>query len=138
MLTGLVRSSWFYLVVWITWFFLLWVLSSGPLPGPKTPPQIPIDKILHWGYYGIGGALSTFFILAREKSSRLPARYFELLFLVGFFTGAIDEWHQSWYEFRSGNDFGDFLADCVGTYCGIKSAQIVWEILWKKLGHVGN
>ena len=130
----ILRNHYFYLVFWIVWFVTLWFLSNSPLPGPRIETEIPIDKILHWGYYGIGGAIATFFVLAWQKSPTLPAKYFEPLFFSGFLTGALDEWHQSWYEFRSGNDLGDFLADCLGTYCGIKCAQLIWKIFWREKG----
>ena len=129
---SILRDSRFYLVFWILWFCVLWSLSSTPLNGPQLPPTIPIDKALHWGYYGIGGALSTFYFLARDRSHSLPSKYFEFLLLLGLGTGILDEWHQSWYEFRSGNDFGDLIADIIGTYSGIKSAPFVWKFIRSK------
>ena len=32
--------------------------------------------------------------------------------------GVLDEWHQSWIPERSGNDFGDWLADVAGALAG--------------------
>lgn len=126
-------QPWLYLFAWIFWFCALLFLSSRPLAGPEIPPIIPIDKVLHWGYYGIGGALSTFYVLARYKVTVLPSHFIEILFFVGFVVGAVDEWHQSWYEFRSGNNLGDFIADCVGTYCGIKISSFMWRLFPKKI-----
>jgi VanZ family protein len=38
--------------------------------------------------------------------------------MILFSVGALDEWHQSWYEFRSGNDAGDLTADFFGALAG--------------------
>ena len=126
-LLQLLRSAWLYTVLWVSWFTILWFLSNAPLPAPPIQPQIPIDKVLHWGYYGIGGALSCFALLAWRRAPRLTAGAVEFLLILGFCVGWLDEWHQSWYEFRSGNDMGDLIADCVGTYCGVKVAALLWH-----------
>jgi len=124
---SLLKNHWIYLISWIAWFIALWFLSSRPLQGPQISSGLPIDKILHWGYFGIGSAIATFCLLAKKKTDRVPPQYFEVLMIAGITMGLLDEWHQSWYEFRSGNDLGDFIADCLGTYCGIKAAPFAWR-----------
>ena len=123
-------------VLWLIWFVVLWQLSSGPLPGPKEPPPIPfLDKILHWGYFGIGGALSTFALLSFLRSPRLSCIWAVRIVVLGAFIGALDEWHQTWYPFRSGNDMGDFLADVIGIYSGYLSASYLWRAWLGKPHH---
>ncbi len=98
---------------------VLWFLSSGPLPSPPDLEIPHIDKILHFGYYfGGAGLLSCALFLLRD-SPRLGWDAIHLVAIVAVTTtGVIDEWHQSWYEFRSGNDAGDLAADFFGAVTG--------------------
>ena len=129
LLDAIPKGRYLYLVLWIIWFLCLWYLSSGTLPKmPDSGIQIS-DKVLHWGYFGIGGALMTFFALSLSNLRKLNPSVFIGLLLLGMAVGAIDEVHQCWNLNRSGKDFGDFLADTIGTLSGIVVAQKVWLLL---------
>ncbi|GHC63548.1 VanZ family protein [Roseibacillus persicicus] len=100
------------------WFVTLWLLSSRPGPGPQLEMVIPIDKVLHFGYFfGGAGLLSAALFLQRKKALHWSTIHL-LVILALFAVGSLDEWHQSWYVFRSGNDAGDLTADIIGALCG--------------------
>ena len=122
-----------YLCAWLMWFGILWWLSSGELPGPEDVPEIPFfDKVMHWGYFGIGSALSTMWVLMGNRLGRLTLWAMLGVLGLGMAVGALDEWHQSWCVYRSGNDLGDFLADTVGTLSGciVVSRLYPWLQSW--------
>jgi VanZ family protein len=109
--------------IWFTsfaiWFVVLWVLSSGPLLVPPVPEIPHIDKVLHFGYYFGGAGLLSAALFLFRRSPRLGWDVIHLTVIVLVTTtGIIDEWHQSWYEFRSGNDAGDLAADFLGAVTG--------------------
>ena len=110
-------TTWF--CCFVIWFVVLWILSSGPLPGPPIPEIPHLDKVLHFGYYfGGAGLLSAALFLFRCEP-RLGWDTIHLVTIVVITTtGALDEWHQSWYEFRSGNDSADLAADFFGAVVG--------------------
>lgn len=94
-------------------------MLSEQKKGPKFPTDFPTDKILHFGYFfGGAGLLSAALFL--QKRWPLHWSSLHLLVVVALFTtGAIDEWHQSWYPIsRSGNDAADLTADIVGALAG--------------------
>jgi len=117
-------ASWFpdrpklYIIGWVTWFVVLWILSSGN-PAPKNGPDIPhFDKIVHFGYF-LGGA-GLFAAWRRFTSPTAPAlNIIVLTTLVGAIVGAIDEYHQSFTPGRTGNDVYDWLADLTGSFAGV-------------------
>lgn len=104
------------------WALALWILSSGPVPGPQGPSVNGLDKVLHFGYFfGGSGLLSAalFLFLHQRRGHNLN---WEALFLTVILVlcgvGLLDEWHQSWIPERSGNDPGDWLADAYGALAG--------------------
>jgi VanZ family protein len=102
------------------WAATLWWLSSRTmttLPGPEIPH---LDKFLHFGYFGLGGMLLAFLPHTIPSIPRLML----ISFLVFGVIGGIDEWHQSWVPGRSGNDWGDWLADATGGPTG--SLLVAW------------
>ena len=108
---------WF--VAFTVWFVVLWFLSSGPLPGPPAPDIPHLDKVLHFGYYFGGAGLFSAALYLHRTEPRIPWDVIHLAtVIVVTTTGVIDEWHQSWYEFRSGNDAGDLAADFFGAVAG--------------------
>lgn len=86
-----------------------------------TLPSVAIrhgDKIAHFGYFAAGG-----FVLAgllyTYRLKRIRWRWiFLVCCLVAAAVGWLDEWHQSFVAGRSGNDFGDWLADVLGGTAG--------------------
>jgi len=110
------RSS-FWFLAFAIWFGVLWRLSSGPLPGPPVP-AIPFgDKILHFGYYFGGAGLLSAALYLRDPRPNWDTLHLLVIVIVTS-TGVLDEWHQSWSEFRSGNDSGDLAADFFGAVAG--------------------
>lgn len=86
--------------------------------GPKLETNVPIDKVLHFGYFfGGGGLLSAALFLQQRWSFDWSTLHLNVL-LILFIVGSLDEWHQSWYPFRSGNDAGDLTADFFGALVG--------------------
>lgn len=82
------------------------------------------DKVLHFGYFfGGGGLLGAFLFYDRGFS---PQRMFWVGIAVLAVVGVIDEYHQSFYRFRSGNDPFDWLADVIGGSVGLLTF-LRWE-----------
>lgn len=102
----------------VVWFVTLWILSSRPLPGPRLATELPIDKVLHFGYFfGGAGLLSATLFL--QKKRPLHWSTIHLIVVVALtLVGSLDEWHQSWYQFRSGLDSADLTADLLGSLAG--------------------
>lgn len=123
----ILSSPKFYGTFWIFWFIVLWFLSGDKLPDVQGPEFPHIDKLLHWGYFGIGGAIATFCALSFSRIDKLSKKVFFILIALGLLIGGIDEYRQSFSPYRSGNDPYDLLADVFGTFCGIYSAQFIWN-----------
>jgi len=87
-------------------------------PGPEIPF---LDKVLHFGYFGLGGLFLATSIRLQNFQSKAFA--FSLCLLISI--GAIDEWHQSWIPGRSGNDLYDWIADAIGGFSGLLSYLII-------------
>lgn len=106
-----------YFFLFGCWFIILWLLSSGN-PSLKHPNQIPhFDKIAHFIYFFIGGALLTTACgLKWHGLSRM--KLFFLVVFVCSLIGRLDEYHQGFVPGRTGNDTGDWLADTVGGLSG--------------------
>lgn len=78
----------------------------------------PIDKVLHFGYFFGGAGLISAALFLQKKWSFHWSTIHLLVVLALFAVGSLDEWHQSWYPFRSGNDAGDLTADILGALAG--------------------
>ena len=99
------------------WLAVLFFLSS--LPGSGYPAMIipHQDKVLHFLYFGGGGAVLA---AALHASFRLRCAFLLLLVVsVVAAIGALDEYHQYFVPGRSGLDFFDWLADFLGAICGV-------------------
>lgn len=106
---------WFILVA--IWFAILFWLSSQSHLQPPGPEFEGKDKVLHVGYFGLGGML--FFLGMRLRK---PALGFVALTLVTIAfcsaIGAFDEWRQTFTPNRSGNNPYDWMADTLGGLFG--------------------
>ncbi|WP_265594086.1 VanZ family protein [Haloferula sp. BvORR071] len=113
------------------WFGVLWWLSSQSHPKPPGPEFENKDKVLHFGYFFLGGiSAAAFFQRLR------PAWPWERAALCSIFfcllIGALDEWHQTHVPERSGNDAADLTADFTGAFCGALAAGRCRRLLEKK------
>ncbi len=105
----------FFLVA--VWFAVLFWLSSQSHLHPPGPEFENKDKVLHTGYFAIGGGL--FFMALRLKKPALGLLAATLI-TIAFCSaiGAFDEWHQTFTPNRSGNDPYDWMADTLGGLLG--------------------
>ncbi|MCP4731165.1 MAG: hypothetical protein GY872_13935 [Roseibacillus sp.] len=110
----------FWASMFLLWGIVLWLLSDGPIPIRDGPDLPGFDKILHFGYFfGGAGLLSAALYLHRCNRTGLSWRRLVItVVIVLAMVGVLDEWHQSWIPERSGNDFGDWLADVAGALAG--------------------
>ncbi len=110
----------FWSTLFLLWGIVLWLLSDGPIPMRDGPDLPGFDKILHFGYFfGGAGLLSAALYLHGSNRPGLSWRRLVITVVIVLATvGALDEWHQSWIPERSGNDFGDWLADIAGALTG--------------------
>ncbi len=122
------RKFSFYPIMWGIWLATLWFLSSRK---PSLVPKIEIphlDKVLHFGYFACGAILLAGCLVLLKKTTFRPLSIILICFTVGACVGALDEYHQSHVEGRSGNDPWDWTADCMGSIAG--SAYMLWG--WRK------
>ncbi|GEM_PF-198787 len=124
-----------YLCVLAVWGTTLWFLSAGN-PAPKNGPDIPhLDKVAHFLYFSAGGAtLATCGLVLWPAFKRLQWRLLMAVTLVGSVIGRLDEYHQTFTPGRSGNDYGDWLADTLGAAAG---ALFVLLIVLPRIRHLG-
>jgi VanZ family protein len=109
-------AVWFSALV--CWFALLWFLSSMH-GSPDIPPPFPhFDKLMHFGYFLIGGFLLTGGIYLRNPDFTSWKPVLVTTIAVMAAVGIIDEWHQCFTPGRSGADPWDWLADVLGGSCG--------------------
>lgn len=104
---------WLLLAVW---WVTLWFLSGNPSP-PDLPSFLNWDKLKHTVYFMLGGSFWTLALLLQR-----PHLAFWKIALTGAVVmsliGLLDEWHQMFTPGRSGNDWGDWLADTLGGLLG--------------------
>lgn len=115
-----------YLCLFSTWLVILWLLSASS-PTMEHADKIPhMDKILHFGYFFLGGSLLALHCGLRW---RLWPRgmLFGVVVLVCSAIGRLDEYHQGFVPGRTGNDTGDWLADTVGGFSG--ALFVIWFLL---------
>lgn len=105
-------------VLCVLWFATLWFLSSRPLPGPKLETDLPIDKVLHFGYFFGGAGLLSAALFLQKKTAFHWSTLHLIVVVTLALVGSLDEWHQSWYSFRSGLDSADLTADLLGALAG--------------------
>ncbi len=98
-----------YLALLILWVAFTFLLTS--IPNPEMDVPIPyVDKIAHFGFYGVMGFLCAMW----RRESNSPAMRAALAGAVFVaFVGGIDEIHQYWIPGRS-MDIVDWIADAAG------------------------
>lgn len=113
------------------WLGGLWLLSA--MPGGSVPSvEIPhFDKIVHFGLFFIGAVL---FSIALRLTVKLSFwQYTVLTVLALALIGGFDEWHQMSTPGRSGNDMGDWIADCSGALAGALALGWIYARTQKRL-----
>ena len=117
------RSARFWGIALLFWFIILNILSHGDRAVQALDFfgfDIPhLDKILHFGYFFGGGSLFAAALFFRSSPS--PSPWLKIILIVTItlsIVGIWDEFHQSFFENRSGNDPGDWAADTLGALCG--------------------
>ncbi len=112
------QSPRFWAICFLLWFIVLNLLSHGDKfqPEPLTFDIPHLDKIAHFGYFfGGGGLLSAALFF---KISPTWAKLTLIVTLSLSIIGIWDEFHQSFFENRTGNDPSDWAADTLGALCG--------------------
>ncbi len=117
---------WFLWLAFAGWAGTLYFLSSQSTY-PVAIPRFPhVDKVLHFSYFAVGGAILGFAVALTFPWTARVRNGLALLVLVG--VGLLDEWHQTCTPSRSGNDLWDFTADSLGALTGILVAS--WLYGW--------
>jgi VanZ family protein len=113
----MVRRPRTWLILLAVWWVTLFILSHQSHLFPPGPDIPNIDKVEHTTYFTLGGAIFFCWLRAwRPGLSFLAAAGLTILFCSVI--GALDEFHQSFIENRSGNDPWDWAADTVGGLLG--------------------
>ena len=107
------------------WFAVLWflLLMHG---SPGIPPPFPhFDKLMHFGYFLIGGFLLCGGISRWNPglTSWKPVLVTTIVVMAAI--GISDEWHQCFTPGRSGADPWDWLADVLGGTTGAFVLQAI-------------
>lgn len=126
------RSARFWGSALLFWFIILNILSHGDRAVQAFDFfgfDIPhLDKILHFGYFFGGGGLFAATLFFRE----VPWPWVKIILIVTAslsIVGIWDEFHQSFFENRTGNDFGDWTADTLGALCGSLVFRVLHRVL---------
>lgn len=120
----------FWGACFLLWFILLNLLSHGDKfhPPGNFIFDIPhLDKVVHFGFFfGGAGLLSAAFYFSTDPGWRKLIIFVTVALSI---IGIWDEFHQSFFANRTGNDPGDWLADTLGAFCG----ALVFRRMHKKL-----
>ncbi len=113
------KSARFWTIAFALWFITLNILSHGSHLNPPDGWAFDIphfDKIAHFGYFfgGAGLLSAALFLSKRPPWKKLIITVTLTISVIGIW----DEYHQSFFENRSGNDPYDWMADTLGALCG--------------------
>ncbi|MGJ8694826.1 MAG: VanZ family protein [Verrucomicrobiaceae bacterium] len=128
-----IRTCGFWTCCLILWFIVLNLLSHGDKFHPSTNfffgfEFAHIDKVVHFGYFFGGGGLFSAALYFRKD--RLPwTKIILVVAVILSIVGIFDEWHQSFFANRTGNDPGDWLADTLGGFFGALVFRAVHRVL---------
>lgn len=114
-------------IVWAAFLLLLGSQSGLRLPSVSMPFSIPMDKVAHFGMYGVLGGLAAW---GWRRAGKWPAPF--ILILGGMMVGAVDEIHQSFLPYRTA-ELGDWIADAIGILVGF--SVVGWlggRVEWRK------
>ncbi len=108
-----------YLVLLVGWVALTFTLTS--IPNPEFGPSFPgVDKVAHFGFYGVAGFLCALWRLELGKE-RLASVICAVAFIA--LLGAVDEFHQQWIPGRS-MELLDWMADLAGGAAGALCSNV--------------
>jgi VanZ family protein len=100
---------------------LIFWLSSRP-PALSLPQRVPhLDKLLHFGAYGVWGALCAIPVKLQWPGLS-PVRFVLAVALAGALYGVSDELHQAMVPSREPSA-GDAAADALGALAGVLAAR---------------
>ncbi|MGC6467312.1 MAG: VanZ family protein [Akkermansiaceae bacterium] len=129
-MTSIKQSPKFWAICFGVWFIILNLLSHGDRfhPPGVFAFNIPhFDKIAHFGYFFGGSGLLSAALYFSFKPSWM--RLSIIVTLTLSIIGVWDEYHQSFFINRTGNDPADWLFDTLGALCG----TFVFRLLHHKL-----
>jgi VanZ family protein len=106
-----------WLILLAIWWGVLFYLSHQSRLNPPGPDLKHMDKVYHATYFMIGGLCFFVWLRCRCPGVRFVAAAI-ITVLFCSLLGALDEYHQSFIPNRSGNDWGDWLADTTGGLIG--------------------
>lgn len=104
------KSKLFYWLPPIAWATGIFLLSCLPVKQHE-PLFQGVDKVFHFGLFGMLSVLLFFAFFYERRHTALKAALLALLITATY--GAFDEFHQSFTPTRSVNIF-DWVADAVG------------------------
>lgn len=118
---------WLAVFGWAAFLFAYCTFISSPSNGPEIPH---IDKLFHFTYYAPGAACAAI-ALALDRNA-FTTRVTVTTILLFTLLGTLDEFYQSFYPHRSGNDLGDLTADVLGAITGTLVAKKIFPSLKPK------
>lgn len=123
------RHPAFWSSAFAVWFAVLWFLSSLS-PSSQASPEIPhLDKVAHFGYFFGGAGLLAASLYRLNPATPHWRRIILLTILILAAVGWLDEWHQTHTPGRSGNSWGDWLADVLGATVGALTFRRLHRLL---------
>ena len=122
----------------ILWWFpvvalsvLIFTLSSDESPVGKSSGFLDMDKVLHFGAYGVWAVLLA--LPVAGSWPEMPTRSFVLVVgMAGSLYGLTDEFHQRFVPSRDA-DVLDLAADALGAFAGAIVAAVVRNRVRKSL-----
>jgi VanZ family protein len=116
----------------VLWGVITFTASSFSVGAP-TPARFEIphfDKVLHFCWFCGGGfVLANAFLFYKSSGATIWWKFVLPAVLMSVL-GVLDEYRQSFTPGRSGNDFGDWIADTLGGICGVLLANAVHRVKW--------
>lgn len=101
-------------MAFISWYVILFFLSS--LPGEANPQHqiFFADKIAHFLYFAIGSTAFMLTLSQKPSKNHSPLFIFLACIFMASLVGVYDEWHQTFTPNRDGNSSGDLIANITG------------------------